>query len=308
MGGNPKRRWLATIGIVAAIAAAVVLPGVPWWMPGGGLCSQSAALQPTVAASLSGEVIDTHGKAVANARVVVRDAVGDQEARTDEDGSYRSARRPSGRVRIEVEVGGAVVLRLREYFVVEPLVLAIGAPFEQPVILDAPVGPRALTQPEKRLRVAFASVVPEGDGPLVVRYAWGASTEYRVVAPAVDGGLDLEAPVEGCLLDFATRSLRSPCTWSLPEPLRLEPSTVITGCVVDRWGRAVPGAAVTAMTEGAVPPFPALAFTDRQGRFRVAACPHVCVVRARHVEKGIGGVVALRPKQNLDPHVHIVVR
>ena len=308
MAGNRGRRWLVSSGIVVALAGAVVLPGVPWWMPGGASCAARDALQPTVAASLSGEVIDTHGAPVANARIVVSDALGDQEAHTAEDGSYRVARRPSGRVRIEVEVGGAVVLRLREFFVVEPLVLAIGAPFEQPAIAGLPVGPRALTQPEKRLRIEFAGDVPEAEGPLVVRYSSGALAEYRVVAPAVDGGLDIEAPAEGCALDFATRSLVSACTWESRDPLQLEPPTVVTGCVVDRWGRAVPGAVVTATPDGAVPPFPSLAFTDRQGRFRVAACPHVCVVRARHVEKGIGGVFALRPKERVDPHVHIVVR
>lgn len=83
----------------------------------------------------------------------------------------------------------------------------------------------------------------------------------------------------------------------------LEPRTVVSGCVTDSAGRPIAGARVTARGEGAIDPHAPVAFTDTQGRFRVAACHNLYRISALHPEHGNAAV-----KTEDGKHFHLVLR
>ena len=148
-------------------------------------------------------------------------------------------------------------------------------------------------QPASRSPLHPAALpLPTGTGPLVLRLRSSVfGSRFAVVDPANPSSTaDVRLPNEdGWSVDGWARHFEA-VVLERPGSRRQVPR-LLTGRVLDRSGRGIAGAVVTAFEAGAVQNDRPIAFSDREGRFHVPACFDLCKLVASHPHHGSGGVM-----------------
>ena len=173
---------------------------------------------------------------------------------------------------------------------------------------------RSYPEDFRRVEIVFSGAkIDPDDGPIVLRISPPALApivlDSREVAAA--GSAHVELPTGSWTLHASTASLRSACNHisirkdGMLISIDLAPLDVISGCVVDGWGRPVAYARIRARPDGAITANVPTTFSDRMGRFHLVACHHLFILIADHPSQGQGHVLA----RDLDgDHVHLVLR